>query len=120
MSTSVGDEGGFAPDVASHAAALDLLMEAITNAGYSAGQDVLLALDCAASEFFEDGRYVLDSEGERFSSSDFAGYLDQLAARYPIVSIEDGLAENDWGGLKKLTGRLGKQAHLERHALFLP
>src|SRR6476659_7684888 len=89
MSTAVGDEGGFAPDVATHAAALDLLMEAITQAGYSAGQDVLLALDCAASEFFEDGRYVLESEGERFSSSDFAGYLDQLAARYPIVSIED-------------------------------
>src|SRR6478736_1845097 len=96
MSTAVGDEGGFAPDVASHAAALDLLVEAIGNAGYSAGQDVLLALDCAASEFFEDGRYVLESEGERFSSSDFAGYLDQLAARYPIVSIEDGMAENDW------------------------
>src|SRR6185295_12751972 len=82
MSTSVGDEGGFAPDVASHAAALDLLMEAITNAGYSAGQDVMLALDCAASEFFEDGRYVLESEGERFTPGDFAGYLDQLAARY--------------------------------------
>src|SRR6478736_6549346 len=96
MSTAVGDEGGFAPDVATHAAALDLLMEAIGNAGYSAGQDVMLALDCAASEFYEDGRYVLESEGERFSSSDFAGYLDQLAARYPIVSIEDGMAENDW------------------------
>ncbi len=119
MSTSVGDEGGFAPDVASHAAALDLLMEAITNAGYSAGQDVLLALDCAASEFFEDGRYVLESEGERFSSSDFAGYLDQLAARYPIVSIEDGMAENDWEGWKTLTGRLGKKIQLVGDDLFV-
>ncbi len=119
MSTSVGDEGGFAPDLASHAAALDLLMEAITNAGYSAGQDVMLALDCAASEFFEDGRYVLESEGERFSSSDFAGYLDQLAARYPIVSIEDGMAENDWEGWKTLTGRLGKKVQLVGDDLFV-
>src|SRR5437762_5479975 len=93
MPTAVGDEGGFAPDVASHAAALDMLVEAIGNAGYSAGQDVMLALDCAASEFFKDGRYVLESEGERYTSTDFAGYLDQLAARYPIVSIEDGMAE---------------------------
>src|SRR5256714_1458058 len=90
MPTAVGDEGGFAPDVASHAAALDMLVEAIGNAGYSAGQDVMLALDCAASEFFKDGRYVLESEGERYAPAEFAGYLDQLAARYPIVSIEDG------------------------------
>src|SRR5512138_233982 len=82
MSTAVGDEGGFAPDLASHAAALELLVEAIGNAGYSAGQDVMLALDCAASEFYKDGRYVLESEGERFTSGEFAGYLDQLAARY--------------------------------------
>ncbi|HZE61441.1 MAG TPA: phosphopyruvate hydratase [Burkholderiales bacterium] len=119
MSTSVGDEGGFAPNVASHAAALDLLMEAITDAGYSAGQDVMLALDCAASEFFEDGRYVLESEGERLSSSEFAGYLDQLAARYPIVSIEDGMAENDWEGWKTLTGRLGKKLQLVGDDLFV-
>jgi len=119
MSTSVGDEGGFAPDVASHSAALDLLMEAIANAGYSAGQDVMLALDCAASEFFEDGRYVLESEGERFGSADFAGYLDQLAARYPIISIEDGMAENDWEGWKALTGRLGKRVQLVGDDLFV-
>src|SRR5689334_13144911 len=98
MSTTVGDEGGFAPDVASHAAALDLLVEAIGNAGYSAGQDVMLALDCAASEFYDEGRYVLESEGERYSAAEFAGYLEQLTARYPIVSIEDGMAENDWEG----------------------
>jgi enolase len=119
MSTSVGDEGGFAPDVANHAAALDLLMEAIGNAGYSAGQDVLLALDCAASEFYKDGRYVLEAEGERFGSGDFAGYLEQLAARYPIVSIEDGMAENDWEGWKALTGRLGKKVQLVGDDLFV-
>src|SRR5207245_743787 len=93
--------------------------EAITNAGYSAGQDVMLALDCAASEFFEDGRYVLESEGERLSSSEFAGYLDQLAARYPIISIEDGMAENDWEGWKTLTGRLGKKVQLVGDDLFV-
>src|SRR5919205_1689044 len=78
MSTAVGDEGGFAPDVATHAAALDLLMDAINDAGYKAGQDVLLALDCAASEFYKDGRYVLESEGKRFSPAEFAGYLEEL------------------------------------------
>src|SRR5947199_1272126 len=119
MSTSVGDEGGFAPDVASHAAALDLLIEAIGNAGYSAGQDVMLALDCAASEFFSDGRYVLESEGERYTSGEFAGYLEQLAARYPIVSIEDGMAENDWEGWKTLTGRLGRKLQIVGDDLFV-
>jgi len=119
MSTAVGDEGGFAPDVASHAAALDLLVEAIGNAGYSAGQDVMLALDCAASEFYQDGRYVLDAEGERFTATEFAGYLEQLAARYPIVSIEDGMAENDWEGWKALTGRLGKKVQLVGDDLFV-
>src|SRR5256712_6027623 len=119
MSTSVGDEGGFAPDVASHAAALDLLIEAIGNAGYSAGQDVMLALDCAASEFFSDGRYVLESEGERYTSGEFAGYLEQLAARYPIVSIEDGMAENDWEGWKALTGRLGRKLQIVGDDLFV-
>src|SRR5213593_3563636 len=119
MSTSVGDEGGFAPDVASHAAALDLLIEAIGNAGYSAGQDVMLALDCAASEFFNDGRYVLESEGERYTSGEFAGYLEQLAARYPIVSIEDGMAENDWEGWKTLTGRLGRKLQIVGDDLFV-
>jgi len=119
MSTSVGDEGGFAPDLASHAAALDLLVEAIGKAGYSAGQDVMLALDCAASEFYKDGRYVLEGEGEGYGSTEFAGYLEQLAARYPIVSIEDGMAENDWEGWKALTGRLGKKLQLVGDDLFV-
>jgi len=119
MSTAVGDEGGFAPDVATHAAALDLLMEAIGNAGYSAGQDVMLALDCAASEFYEEGRYVLESEGERYNATEFASYLEQLAVRYPIVSIEDGMAESDWEGWKALTGRLGKKLQLVGDDLFV-
>ncbi len=88
-------------------------------AGYSAGQDVVLALDCAASEFYKDGRYALESEGERFSSTEFAGYLEQLAARYPIVSIEDGMAENDWEGWKALTGRLGRKVQLVGDDLFV-
>jgi enolase len=119
MSTAVGDEGGFAPDVATHAAALDLLMEAIGNAGYQAGQDVMLALDCAASEFCEEGRYVLESEGERYNATEFASYLEQLALRYPIISIEDGMAESDWEGWKALTGRLGKKVQLVGDDLFV-
>ena len=119
MSTAVGDEGGFAPDLPTHAAAIELLIEAIGKAGYNAGQDVLLALDCAASEFYRDGRYVLESEGERFTSAEFAGYLEQLAARYPIVSIEDGMAENDWEGWKALTQRLGRKVQLVGDDLFV-
>jgi len=119
VSTAVGDEGGFAPDLPSHAAAIELLLEAISSAGYNAGRDVVLALDCAASEFYQDGRYVLESEGERFTSAEFAGYLEQLAARYPIVSIEDGMAENDWEGWKALTGRLGAKLQLVGDDLFV-
>jgi enolase len=119
MSTAVGDEGGFAPDLATHAAAIELLLEAIGAAGYSAGQDVVLALDCAASEFYKDGRYVLESEGERLTSSEFAAYLEQLAARYPIVSIEDGMAESDWEGWKALTARLGGKLQLVGDDLFV-
>src|SRR3982750_3104466 len=107
MPTAVGDEGGFAPDVASHAAALDLLIEAIGDAGYRAGQNAGLALDCAASEFYSDGKYHLESENKRFSSTEFAAYLEDLCGRYPIVSIEDGMAENDWEGWKTLPSRLG-------------
>jgi enolase len=119
MSTAVGDEGGFAPDLPTHAAAIELLIDAIGKAGYTAGQDVLLALDCAASEFYQDGRYLLESEGERFTSTEFASYLEQLAARYPIVSIEDGMAENDWEGWKALTGRLGKKLQLVGDDVFV-
>ena len=120
MSTAVGDEGGFAPaDLASHAAALELIIEAIGKAGYSAGQDVMLALDCAASEFRRDLVYVLESEGRQLNSNQFADYLAELAARYPIVSIEDGMAENDWEGWKTLTSRLGGKIQLVADDLFV-
>jgi enolase len=119
MSTAVGDEGGFAPDVPNHAAALELLIEAIGKAGYSAGQDVMLALDCAASEFFHDGRYILESEGKQLNAAEFAGYLADLAARYPIVSIEDGMAEGDWEGWKILTGQLGRKLQLVGDDVFV-
>ena len=117
MSTSVGDEGGFAPDMPSHAAAIELVIEAIGKAGYNAGQDVVLALDCAASEFFKDGRYTL--EEKNFSSKDLIDYLAELASRYPIVSIEDAMAEGDWEGWKALTAKLGKKLQLVGDDLFV-
>ena len=119
MSTAVGDEGGFAPDLESHAAAIELILEAVEKAGYSAGQNVLVALDCAASEFFKDGRYLLESEGLSLSSAEFTDYLAGLADRYPIASIEDGLAENDWNGWRQLTERLGAKIQLVGDDLFV-
>jgi enolase len=120
MSTAVGDEGGFAPaDLATHAAAIELIVEAIGKAGYRAGDDVMLALDCAASEFHRDGMYVLESENKKLSSGQLADYLAELAARFPIVSIEDGMAEDDWEGWKTLTGRLGKKIQLVGDDLFV-
>jgi enolase len=119
MSTAVGDEGGFAPNLPTHAAAIEMIIEAIGKAGYSAGQDVMLALDCAASEFRRDLVYVLESEEKQLNSNQFADYLGDLAARYPIVSIEDGMAENDWEGWKTLTGRLGKKLQLVGDDIFV-
>ncbi|HEX2199260.1 MAG TPA: phosphopyruvate hydratase [Burkholderiales bacterium] len=120
MSTAVGDEGGFAPaDLATHAAAIELILEAVGAAGYAAGKDVVLALDCAASEFFRDGAYVLESEGKRLDAGGLASYLGDLAARYPIVSIEDGMAESDWEGWKALTAKLGRRLQLVGDDLFV-
>jgi len=119
MSTAVGDEGGFAPNLPSHAAAIDMILDAIGRAGYTAGQDVFLALDCAASEFHREGRYLLDSEKKQFSSAELADYLSELASRYPIVSIEDGMAEADWEGWKRLTGKLGAKLQLVGDDLFV-
>jgi enolase len=119
LSTSVGDEGGFAPDLPTHAAALDLLVQAIGSAGYKAGEDVMLALDCAASEFFKDGVYLLDSESRKFSPGEFCDYLAGLANRYPIVSIEDGMAEGDWDGWKLLTQKLGGKLQLVGDDVFV-
>jgi enolase len=119
LSTSVGDEGGFAPDMPNHAAALDLLLKAIESAGYTPGQEVMLALDCAASEFHREGRYVLDAEKKNLDSGQFADYLADLASRYPIVSIEDGMAEGDWEGWKILTQKLGRKVQLVGDDVFV-
>jgi len=119
MSTSVGDEGGFAPNLPTHAAAIELILEAIDKAGYAAGQDVLLALDCAATEFHKDGKYVLESEGLSLGAQEFTDYLAVLADKYPIVSIEDGMAEADWEGWKLLTARLGRKVQLVGDDLFV-
>ena len=119
MSTAVGDEGGFAPNLPTHAAAIELILEAVDQAGYSAGQDVLLALDCAATEFYRDGRYVFKSEGKNYTSNELCDYLANLADRYPIVSIEDGMAEGDWEGWKLLTARLGRKLQLVGDDVFV-
>jgi len=119
MPTSVGDEGGFAPNLPTHAAAIELIMEAIDKAGYTAGRDVLIALDCAASEFHKDGKYVLESEKLSLGAQEFVDYLAALADKYPIVSIEDGMAEADWAGWKLLTARLGKLVQLVGDDLFV-
>ena len=119
MPTTVGDEGGFAPNLPSHEAALQLCMEAIDKAGYQAGQDVLLALDCAASEFYKDGRYLLESEKLQLTSGQFTDYLAALADKFPIISIEDGMAENDWDGWKTLTERLGKKIQIVGDDIFV-
>jgi len=119
MPTSVGDEGGFAPNLPNHAAAIELLLQAIDKAGYAPGQDVALALDCAASEFHRDGHYLLEAEGLKLNAAGFTDYLATLADRYPIVSIEDGMAEDDWDGWKLLTGRLGKKLQLVGDDVFV-
>ena len=119
MSTAVGDEGGFAPDLADHETAIKLILEAIDKAGYQAGADVLLALDCAASEFYKDGRYVLGAEKLTLTSEQFADVLATWVGRYPIVSIEDGMAESDWEGWRILTERLGKHVQLVGDDLFV-
>ena len=118
-STSVGDEGGFAPNLASHEDAIKLILEAIDAAGYTAGDDVVLALDCASSEFYKDGKYHLSAEGLELTSEQFAAYLGNLADRYPIVSIEDGMSEHDWAGWKILTDKLGDKIQLVGDDLFV-
>ncbi|HLU62006.1 MAG TPA: phosphopyruvate hydratase [Gammaproteobacteria bacterium] len=119
LNTAVGDEGGFAPDLPSNEAALEVIIEAIEQAGYAAGKDILLGLDVASTEFHRDGVYHLESENKRFDSSEFAAYLEDLVNRYPIVTIEDGMAENDWDGWKHLTDRLGSKVQLVGDDLFV-
>ena len=119
LSTAVGDEGGFAPNLPSNEAALQMIMEAIDKAGYKAGEDVFLALDCAASEFCKNGSYVLPGEEKQFNSEGFSDYLADLVARYPILSIEDGLDESDWEGWAYLTKILGDRIQLVGDDLFV-
>ncbi|MFO2463863.1 phosphopyruvate hydratase [Pseudomonas sp. 15FMM2] len=119
LSTAVGDEGGFAPNLASNEDALKVISEAVANAGYKLGTDVTLALDCAASEFYEDGKYNLSGEGQVFNSEGFAEYLKGLTQRYPIISIEDGLDESDWDGWKILTDKIGENVQLVGDDLFV-
>ena len=119
MNTAVGDEGGFAPDLPSNVAAVDVILEAIGKAGFKAGQDIYLGLDVASSEFFEDGRYVLASEDKRYDAEGFADLLASWVDQYPILSIEDGMDESDWDGWKLLTDKLGKRVQLVGDDLFV-
>jgi enolase len=119
LSTAVGDEGGFAPDLRSNSEALDTILEAIGKAGYKAGDDVLLGLDVAASEFFDNGKYHLVGEGKRLTSEQFVDFLAGWAAQYPIITIEDGMDEGDWNGWKLLTGKLGSKVQLVGDDLFV-
>ncbi len=118
-STAVGDEGGFAPNLRSHAEALQLIVQAIETAGYFPGEDVLIGLDCAASEFYKDGSYQLSGEGLQLTSTQFVDYLENLAENFPIVTIEDGMAEDDWEGWKLLTERLRAKVQLVGDDVFV-
>ncbi|AXI83081.1 phosphopyruvate hydratase [Xylella taiwanensis] len=119
LSTAVGDEGGFAPDLRSNVEALDTILEAIGRAGYTVGEDVLLGLDVASSEFHDNGKYNLIGENKRLTSEQFVDFLANWVAQYPIISIEDGLAEDDWAGWKQLTERIGHKVQLVGDDLFV-
>ncbi len=119
LSTAVGDEGGFAPSVANHEAAIQLILEAIDKAGYTAGTQIAIGLDCAASEFYKDGLYHLEGEGLKLSAVDFSNLLATWCDKYPIISIEDGMGENDWDGWRTLTDRLGDRVQLVGDDLFV-
>lgn len=119
MNTAVGDEGGFAPDLSSNEEAIQVILEAIEKAGYKAGEDIMIAIDAASSEFYKDGKYVLASEGKEMSSAEFVDFLADWVEKYPIISIEDGLDEGDWDGWKILTEKLGKKVQLVGDDLFV-
>jgi enolase len=119
MSVAVGDEGGFAPNVANHEAAIQMILEAIEKAGYRPGEQIALGLDCAASEFYKDGRYALEAEGLSLDAGEWTNILADWVGKYPIISIEDGMAEGDWDGWKTLTERLGKQVQLVGDDIFV-
>ena len=117
--TTVGDEGGFAPNLPNNESALELIMEAIKAAGYNPGQDIAIGVDCASSEFYKDGKYVLEAENKSLTSAEFVEYLAAWCDKYPIVSIEDGMSEHDWQGWKLLTDRLGKKIQLVGDDVFV-
>jgi len=119
LNTAVGDEGGFAPDLPSNESAIEVILEAIDKAGFTAGKDIYLGLDAAASEFYRDGKYVLASEGREFSAAEFVDYLEGWVDQYPIITVEDGLDEGDWDGWKLLTERLGNKVQLVGDDLFV-
>jgi enolase len=119
MPTTVGDEGGFAPSLKRNEEALTLIMEAIEGAGYRPGEQVVIGLDCAASEFHRDGRYNIEAEGLKLTSAEFIDYLTAWTKKYPILSIEDGMAEDDWDGWKLLTDRLGKGIQIVGDDVFV-
>jgi enolase len=119
MSVAVGDEGGFAPNVANHEAALQMILQAIEAAGYRPGEDIALGLDCAASEFYKEGKYHVEAEGQVLAAAEWTDILATWADKYPIISIEDGMAEGDWDGWKTLTERLGKKVQLVGDDLFV-
>ena len=119
MNTGVGDEGGFAPDLPSNVAAVDVILEAIDKAGFKAGEDIFIGLDVASSEFYKDGKYNLESEGKSFGSDEFADFLENWVNQYPIITIEDGMDEGDWDGWKLLSGRLADRIQLVGDDLFV-
>ena len=117
--TGIGDEGGFAPNLKSNAEALDVIIEAIEKAGYKAGEEIFIAIDAASSEYYKDGKYVLEHEGRTLSSSEMVDFFEEWVNKYPIISIEDGMAEEDWDGWKLMTERLGKKVQLVGDDLFV-
>ncbi|MGV6807921.1 MAG: phosphopyruvate hydratase [bacterium] len=119
LNTAVGDEGGFAPNLPSNESALEVIAEAVANAGYKLGEDITLALDCASSEFYRDGKYDLAGEGKAFDAEGFADYLAELCDRHPIISIEDGMDESDWDGWATLTNKIGDKVQLVGDDLFV-
>lgn len=118
-STNVGDEGGFAPDLKSATEALDFIMRSIESAGYAPADDIMLALDCASTEYFKDGKYVLEGEDKTLDAGGHADYLADIVSRYPVLSIEDGMAEDDWDGWKALTAAVGAKVQLVGDDLFV-
>ena len=118
-STAIGDEGGFAPNLKSNAEAIDVIIEAITKAGYKPGEDMFIAIDAASSEYYKDGKYVLENEGKTLTAEEMVDFLEDWVNKYPIISIEDGMAEEDWEGWKLLTERLGKKVQLVGDDLFV-